>query len=149
MFWIYLGQDLLTVGRAADARRHLARALEERQDEYVMDLIGRSHWMQGEFDDAERCWRKSLEWNDRRAWPWLLLGKLELQRNRPEEAVALLERAIELAPTAYEAAYSLSMAYRRAGRVAEADRLRERSDHLRKTSPPPAGGMGTMPSPKS
>ena len=148
MFLTYLSQDLMSVGRPADAERHLARLLEESRDAYAMDLLGQAHMSQGELDDAERCWRRSIEWNDRRSWPWLLLGKLELQRNRPEEAIAPLVRAVELAPTAYEPAYSLSMAYRRAGRVADADRLRELTDRLRKSSPPPPGGMGTMPSPR-
>ena len=149
MFLIYLAQDLIAVGRSADARPHLSRALEEGRDAYAMDLLGQAHRMQGDFDDAERCWLRSIEWDDRRSWPWLLLGKLELQRNRPEEAIARLVRAAELAPTSYEPAYSLSLAYRRVGRDAEADRFRERADLLRKKSPPPPGGMGTMPSPKS
>jgi len=114
-----------------------------------MDLLGQAHMSLGEFDEAERCWRRSIEWDERRSWPWLLLGKLELQRGRPREALTRLERAVELAPTALEAVYNLSLANRRAGRVAEADRLRELSDRLRKTSSPPPGGMGTMPSPGS
>ncbi len=149
MFLIYLAQDLMTSGRPDDAQRPLARALEERQDAYAMDLLGQAHMSLGEFDEAERCWRRSIEWDERRSWPWLLLGKLELQRGRPREALTRLERAVELAPTALEAVYNLSLANRRAGRVAEADRLRELSDRLRKTSSPPPGGMGTMPSPGS
>ena len=148
MFLVYLAQDLMTTGRPDDAKRPLSRALEEGQDAYVMDLLGQAHRLQGELDDAERCWRRSIEINDRRSWPWLLLGKLELQRNRPEEAIALLDRAVVLSPTAFEAFYSLSLAHRRAGRPEEADRLREKSDLLRKASPSPPGGMGTMPSPK-
>ncbi|MEJ7636673.1 MAG: DUF1559 domain-containing protein [Singulisphaera sp.] len=138
MFLIYLAQDLLSVGRSADARPHLSRALEEGRDAYAMDLLGQAHRMQGDFDDAERCWLRSIEWDDRRSWPWLLLGKLELHgTGRGGHRAA--RPAVELAPTALEAVYSLSLANRRAGRVAEADRLRERSDRLRRHPPPPGG----------
>ena len=86
---------------------------DEQQEAYLLDLLGRACWQQGELDEAERCWRGSIGLNDHVPVPWLLLGNLELQRDRLGEAIPLLERAAALAPAAREPVYSLSLAYRR------------------------------------
>ena len=97
-FWIYLGQDLLHVGRGADARRLLERAVAEREDAYLMDLIGESCAQIGEAEEAEGWWRRSIALKPRRALPWILLGNLELRRNRPGPAIEAFGRAAELRP---------------------------------------------------
>ena len=150
MFLIYLAQDLIAVGRSADARPHLSAGAGGGPDAYVMDLLGQAHRMQGDFDDAERCWLRSIEWDDRRSWPWLLLGKLELQRNRPEEAIARARAGRRAAPTSYEPAYSLSLAYRRVGKDRGGGPVPGAGRPPPQAGPPAApGGMGTLPSPKS
>ena len=130
-FWIYLTTDLVGLGRGDDARPYLARALADREDAYLHDLLGESFWQEGAIEEAEKSWRKSIEINPRRARPWLRLGQLELQRNRPERAVELLGRAAGLAPSAREPYYSLSQAYSRLGQKGEADRCRSMADRLR------------------
>ena len=145
-FWIYLTRDLLTIGRAADAQRYLRRALEESDDVYLLDLLGQACWQQGDLDEAERWWRQSTERNDQRASPFLSLGRLALQRNRPEEAIPSLERAAKLAPGAREPVYHLSIAHRRLGHREEADRLRDQAKRLPDPSVPRRTGMGSLPS---
>jgi tetratricopeptide (TPR) repeat protein len=147
MFWTDFGQDLLTMGRADEAQRFLHRALRECGDAKIADRLGLSYYQQGAIDDAELCWRLALQWEPDRAETLWRIGRLELQRGRPEEAVTPLRRAVELEPNAVGPVYSLSIAYRRLDRLDEAERLRKQADRLRAGSPPPAGGMGALPGP--
>jgi tetratricopeptide (TPR) repeat protein len=135
LFWAYFIEDLLRLGRSADAVRHLSQAAEDKDDPGLMELLGRSYAQQGSLDDAERCWKKALERDPNRFTAWLNLGRLELQRDRPGEAVRLLDRAAGIEPGSYETAYSLSQAYRRLGREGEARRYQEKADRLRSDDP--------------
>ena len=130
MFWIDYGHNLLSVGRWEDARRHLNRALGEGDDAKVVDLLGQSYYLEGAFDDAERCWRQAILLKPDRVGTWWRIGKLELQRGRPMEAIEPLRRAIALEPKAIGPRYTLSLAYRRLGRREEADRLRAQFKRL-------------------
>ncbi|QDV34354.1 tetratricopeptide repeat protein [Tautonia plasticadhaerens] len=139
MFWGYLAHSLLNLGRAADARAHLLRALERHPgDAGFMDQLARTYEKEGRMDEAARCWRRAAEWDPNMPSPWLNLGRMTLIAGDPAEAVPLLERAAELAPEAPEPCYSLSLALRRLGRVEEADRLRLEADRLKDPDPPQA-----------
>ena len=141
-FWVYLTKDLVGLGRGADARPYLARAISEREFPLYHDLLGESYWQEGQFEDAEQSWLKSIEVNPRRPQPWLSLGQLELQRNRPERAVERLTRAAELAPSAREPYYGLGQAYSRLGRGEDAARCRAIADRLRPEIATQPRGMG-------
>jgi tetratricopeptide (TPR) repeat protein len=132
MFWLEYGHDLLSVGRWGDARRHLVHALGEGDDARVADLLGESYYLEGAFDDAERCWRLAILWNPDRFGTWWRIGKLELERGRPVEAIEPLRRAIALQPEMSGPLYSLSLAYRRLGQTEEADRLGQQVSRLRR-----------------
>ena len=54
MFWTYLAQDLLALGRPAEARRGLARALSGSGDATLAGLMGQAYRQEGDFDEAER-----------------------------------------------------------------------------------------------
>jgi tetratricopeptide (TPR) repeat protein len=143
MFWIQYGHSLLAVGRWVEARRHLDRALGEGDDAKIADLLGQSYYLEGELDDAERCWRMAILRDPDRFGTWWRIGKLELQRGRPTEAIEPLRRAITLQPKAIGPLYTLSLAYRRLGRTEESDRLGEQVKRLRGEAPiSPQGGMG-------
>ncbi|RUL87424.1 tetratricopeptide repeat protein [Tautonia sociabilis] len=132
MFWGYLGRDLIRLGRAADARRHLGRALSEHpRDAGLMDLMARSYEQDGMLDQAARCWRTAAEWDPTMPSPWLNLGRLALIEGDPAEAVRLLDRAAELAPGAPEPHHSLALAHRRLGHLEEAERHRLLADRLK------------------
>ena len=148
-FWTDLGLDLIIVGRYADARRYLGRALAQKDNPVLMTLMGEAYHKDSRLDEAEQCWQKAIEWEPKTARAWLDLGRLALNRGRLPEAIGFLERAARLAPEAYEPVYSLSLAYGRLGRNAEAERYRRQSELNRGHSPPPAGGMGRPPSPPS
>jgi tetratricopeptide (TPR) repeat protein len=129
--WLEYGHNLLSVGRWSEARRHLQRVLGEGDDAKVADLLGQSYYLEGAFDDAERCWRLAILWDPERFGTWWRIGKLELQRGRPTEAIEPLRRAIAIQPKAIGPLYTLSLAYRGLGQTAESDRLGEHVARLR------------------
>jgi tetratricopeptide (TPR) repeat protein len=142
MFWAEYGHNLLVVGRWADARKCLERALADGDDPKVADLLGQSYYLAGEPDEAERCWRLALQWDADRPGTWWRIGKLELQRGRAAAAIEPLRRATSIQPNAVGPLYSLGLAYRRLGRGEEADRCMKLAEGLRgKSGAPPQGGM--------
>lgn len=147
LFWSHLGFDLLQVGRSEDVIRYLTKAAEGRLDPGLMDLLGQAYAQQSSFEDAERCWRQALAWDPNHFGATLNLGRFELRRDRPQEALVLLNRAAALKPEAYEPVYSLSLAYRRLGRVDEAKKYQQKAAEFRRKQAPRTGGMGAPPSP--
>ena len=139
MFWTQYGHNLLVVGRWVEARRCLYRALEEGDDPMVDDLLGQSYYLEGAFDDAEQCWRRTIQQAPDRYGTWWRLGKLALLRGRPADAIEPLRRASALQPRAIGPYYSLSLAYRRLGRNDESDRSMQQVRDLRGgTAAPPS-----------
>jgi len=61
------------------------------------------------------------------------LGKLRLDDKKYDDAIGLLERAVKLTPQSEPAHYNLMMAYRNAGKMAEARREKAELDKLQKT----------------
>jgi tetratricopeptide (TPR) repeat protein len=146
-FWAFFAEDLLHLGRAAEARTHLARAIRTIPDARLAGLLGRACHQEGDAIAAEDAWRQATRWDPRLAGPWLELGRLALTRDRPVEAIEPLERAASLSPGSPEPPYSLSLAHRRLGHAEEAARFAVRADELRRRSRAPRGGMGPPPSP--
>ncbi|HKI20005.1 MAG TPA: tetratricopeptide repeat protein [Isosphaeraceae bacterium] len=146
MFWTEFSHNLIEVGRGNEARRYLHRALAEGNDAKVADLLGQSYYLEGALDDAEQCWRLALQWDPDRFGTWWRIGKLELQRGRPAEAIEALLRAAALEPKAGGPLYSLALAYRRLGRREESDRFMEKLKHLQAepTKPPRDGMEGSL-----
>lgn len=146
-FWAFLTEDLLSLGRSPEARTYLERALETLPDARLAGLLGRAYHQEGDLAAAERTWRKAKEWDPELAGPWLELGKLALNQDRPAEALELLERAEALKPGSPATAYSLSLAHRRLGHLPEAERFAARADELRRRARAPLKGMAPSPSP--
>jgi tetratricopeptide (TPR) repeat protein len=136
MFWIDYAYNLLLVGRWADARKYLRRALDDGDDAKVADLLGQSYYLEGALDEAERYWRLALDWDPDRSGTWWRIGKLELQRGRPAEALGPLRRAVSIQPNAVGTLYSLGLAYRLLGRADESRHYLGLAERLRKS---PAG----------
>ncbi len=131
MFWGYLSQNLITLGRSAEARQHLERALNEHpRDAGLMDLMARTYELEGRIEEARRCWQEASRWDPNQPSPWLNLGQLALADRDYSEAISLLERASRCAPNAPEPYYVLSQAYRRLGDSEQADSYRRKADAL-------------------
>ncbi|WP_404423993.1 tetratricopeptide repeat protein [Nibricoccus sp. IMCC34717] len=76
----------------------------------------------GKFDDAERAYRQVRTAQPNLAQAWLLSGVLELQRNRPADAVPHLQRATQLDPRGTQGHLNLGIAYSALGKYNEAQR---------------------------
>ncbi|WZO99850.1 tetratricopeptide repeat protein [Isosphaeraceae bacterium EP7] len=114
-FWYYLGTDLLTSGRPADARKYMERALEGGPDPSLLDVLGQALHAEADMEGAERCWREAIALAPDHAGALLRLGRSLLRRNRADEALPMLERASALRPSDREPAYTLQQARRRLG----------------------------------
>lgn len=144
-FWTYLGEALIRSGRGADAIRRLGPVVDELNDPAVLDLLGQAYVLQGLFDDARRCFVKATDLDPNHLASWRDLGRLELQLNRPSEAVRALTEAETRAPGSYETSYGLAQAYRRLGRDDQARHYQDEAVRLRRKLKPAPGGMGAMP----
>jgi tetratricopeptide (TPR) repeat protein len=145
LFWSQFAEDLLSAGRSADAIRYLTQETAARNDAGLMDLLGQAYLREGSVDEAQRCWRQSLAWDPNDHTAWLNLGRIELQRDRPQEAIRLLTQAVKLKPSSYEAAYSLTLVYRRLGQEDEARHYEEKAQRLRQPGKNEHRGMGYTP----
>ncbi|MGJ5815654.1 tetratricopeptide repeat protein [Paludibaculum fermentans] len=62
----------------------------------------------------------------------IALGKIRTEEKKNDEAISLLQRAVKLSPRSESAHYSLMMAYRNAGKMADARREKAELDQLQK-----------------
>jgi tetratricopeptide (TPR) repeat protein len=143
LFWNNFALDLLAIGQPDRTRAYLERALAEKPDPGLTELLGLTYEKEGRLDEAERCWRDALRLDPDHADTLIDLGRLSLLRRRWDDAIALLERAAELSPEAVEPVYGLGRAYRLKGDLQRARRLEERAARLRKAHPR-MDGMGGM-----
>ncbi|HPM42598.1 MAG TPA: tetratricopeptide repeat protein [Candidatus Omnitrophota bacterium] len=90
--------------------------------------LGVSYSMVGDSVNAARAFKKAVEINPNYADAYNNLGSQVTDMN---EAIAAYERALAINPNHANACYNLSMAYRRVGKIEEADRLYERARALR------------------
>ena len=95
----------------------------------VWERLGWSHQDEGEYEKAIECARKALrqEGEVGQSGAYQLWGTTELKLGHPEEALRLLEKAIEVDPKNSLAVYRLGAAYDELGRDAEAARFYERA----------------------
>ena len=144
LFWNHLALELIALGRTAEARGYLERALGKHEDAGLRELLGVTYEKEGSLDEAERCWRQALALDPNNADTLLGLGRLAITHRRFDEAVELLERAAEISPQSVDPVYNLSRAHRLKGDVDKAKHYENLAAELRR-SRPPSGGMGEMP----
>jgi tetratricopeptide (TPR) repeat protein len=85
---------------------------------------------------AEANLQRALDINPTFPEALIALGKLRMDEKKYTDAVSLLQKAVTLMPKSESAHYSLMMAYRNAGRMADARREKAVLDKLQK---PPEG----------
>lgn len=144
VFWVNYAQDLLTVGRTAEAAEKAEAYLAtDPENATMLELLGRARQALGQLDRAEEAWRRALHADAGRAELWNHLGRLELMRGNLEEARRLLERSVELDPESYTSVYNLLLTNRRLGRQDEVERLQKRLDAIKAKSGTPTQRMGS------
>ena len=87
-------------------------------------------------EQAEASLQRALDIDPSFPEALIALGKLRLDEKKNGDAIALLQKAVSVVPRSESAHYSLMMAYRNAGRMADAKREKAELDKLQK---PPEG----------
>ena len=98
MFWMHFTDDLARSGRLDDAGKYLAQEVARTPDAELMNRLGETYLLQGESDEAERCFRQAVAWDAKRYAPHLQLAKLAIQQRRRDEALQHLNQARLLRP---------------------------------------------------
>ncbi|MDR3632195.1 MAG: tetratricopeptide repeat protein [Isosphaeraceae bacterium] len=145
VFWFDLAEDLVSIGRAVDARTYLDRAAADAPDAHLLTMLGRAYQFEGNLDEAERRFQQAAEADANYDVPLLHLGQVALQRNRLNDAERYLQRALVSGPRRYETLYNLALVYRRLGRSSEAEYWRLKAERERSRSGPVAAPKEPLP----
>ncbi len=114
--WLEATEALATYYEREGDERHALQAREAMTASYPMLAqpylgLGGLHLRARRLDEAERSFEQAARLSTRPAVPLSMLGAIALERGRTADAVALLERSRELAPTNAQTLYNLSGAY--------------------------------------
>ena len=136
------------LGRALLLQSHSPDALEAARKEFEAELklnssdavaeyeIGQILLAQNQPREAAPRFERALAEAPDFAEALLAVAKLRADAQRYDEAIPLLERAVRLEPASESAHYNLMLAYRNAGRTADAQREKAEVDKLKR---PPSG----------
>jgi tetratricopeptide (TPR) repeat protein len=136
------------LGRALLLESHDAAKLREARQEFSSELalnpkdaaaeyeIGQTYSAEQNAALGAAHFEKAASLDPNFAEPLIALAKTKSEAKQYAAAIPLLERAIQLQPASESAHYSLMLAYRNAGRAADAQREKEIFDKL---SRPPEG----------
>jgi tetratricopeptide (TPR) repeat protein len=142
LFWQHFADDLVASGRIPDAKAYLTKAAAAASDPGLMNKLGNIYVIEGNVEQATRCFHQAAEWDPNQYGPYLGLAKLALQRRQPQDALGHLKKAKLLAPRQYEVLYTLASVYRQLGQIADAERTQDALKHLRVSSDSPQLPLG-------
>ena len=131
-----LGRALLMTSHEPSV---LVAALAEFRAEVALNPHDAVAWYQvaqiqiAQHESPVDALQRAIDLDPRFPEPLVALGKLRLEQKDYESAITLLSKAAELAPASEAAHYNLMMAYRNAGRMADARREKAVLDKLQKT----------------
>jgi tetratricopeptide (TPR) repeat protein len=143
VFFADFAEDLIDLGRPADARRYLHRTLRGGDDTALINLLGEAYYVDGEETEAEQCWKHVIDLDPRFDRAWINLGKLAMRRGRLDEALTYLERAYAVNNQAFQPMYQLSLVYRRLGRMKDAELFRKKAAEAERTRRTGTGSQQT------
>jgi tetratricopeptide (TPR) repeat protein len=132
-----LGRALLM---SSHAQENLDAAMKEFEAELALNPsdsvseyeVGQVLLAQERPDFAGPRFERALEMNPDFPEALIALGKIRLDQKKSDDAIGLLQRAVKLAPRSEPAHYNLMMAYRNAGRMADARAEKAELDKLQK-----------------
>ena len=139
---IPLGHALL--GEISLAGEHLDEAIAELEKERVRDpldgpvydRLGDAYYRAGRYTEAQQSLQRALLLEPDATGPYILLGKVLLQRHDPVGASTYLERAALMDPANYRTHALLGQAYRALGRREDASRELQKAQSLQAASGP-------------
>jgi len=136
------------LGRALLSQSHDPAVLEEARKEFDAELalnpsdavaeyqVAQILGTQGKKAEAAARYERAAELRPDFPEALIAVAKLRSEAKRYDDAIRLLERAVKLQPRGEIAHYNLMLAYRNAGRTADAQREKTELDKLQK---PPEG----------
>jgi tetratricopeptide (TPR) repeat protein len=125
--WYFLGRAYYTASRLSDAQRAFQLVLQiDPQDPKAENNMGLIYESGGKTEEALKAYQNSISWQQRNAHPseqpYLNMGNLLVTLERLEEAIAPLQKAVELAKDNPQCHLRLGTAYLHLGRLTEAER---------------------------
>jgi tetratricopeptide (TPR) repeat protein len=133
--WYYLGRAYYTRSLLPQSRRAFQTVLDlDPRDARAENNLGLILESEAKPNDALEAYRKAIEWQEvsprRSEQPYLNLGNLLLELDRTREAIAPLEKAVELGADNASCHLKLGMAYLRTNRLPEAQFELEKAERL-------------------
>jgi len=133
--WYYLGRAYYSRSLLRDSRKAFLTVLDlDPRDVRAENNLGLVLESEAKPDEAMEAYRKAMEWQagsaHRSEQPYLNLGGILLELDRTREAIAPLEKAVELGPDNGSCHLKLGTAYLRANRLLEAQRELEKAKRL-------------------
>lgn len=123
--WYYLGRTKYNENRFEEAIQAFEQCLKlSPENEKAADNLGLSYAGSGRPEDAETAYRKAISWQshllEQDPGPYLNLGILLVEQNRPEQALEYLQRALQISPDDPKAHENLGHAYERLNQLSNA-----------------------------
>ena len=116
----YLGSTYARMGQTEKALQILEQSAREFPNAvFVYSSLCYIYFRMNRLEEAAACARREIAMRDGHS-PHRVLGLIHLQEGRNEEAIAELERAIQLEALDYEARAALAKLYRAGGRLSAA-----------------------------
>ncbi|MBP7056306.1 MAG: tetratricopeptide repeat protein, partial [Candidatus Omnitrophica bacterium] len=126
-----LGIAFSTIKNELEAINAYKKAIEANPEfAEAYNNLGVSYAQVGDKQNAVEAFRKAIEINPNYAEAYNNLGS---ETTDPGLAVEAYEKALEIRPNYASACYNLSVAYRKAGRIEDADRMYRRAQSLGQT----------------
>jgi tetratricopeptide (TPR) repeat protein len=124
-------------------------ALRRQLGEALYELVGRFMWPTGRSDavyspEAEGILRKVVTWLPEKPGAWYRLGGTLDRANKPDEAIAAFQRAIDLNPKVAYPHNGLGNVYHSLGRHDEAIAAFQRAIDLDPKDAAPCNGLGNL-----
>ncbi len=123
--WYYLGRTKYNENRLEEAIHAFERCLAlDPKNVKAEDNLGLSYEGLGRTEEAFAAYRKAISWQaqmlNQNPAPFIELGRLLLEHDRPEEAVSYLRQAVEIGPQESRAHEQLGKAYSRLNELQKA-----------------------------
>lgn len=139
--WYYLGRTKYNENRFAEAIHAFQKCVQlSPRNIKAEDNLGLSYEGLGKIDEAIAAYQTAIGWQEERqatgastetsAGPYLDLGSLLLDQNRPQDALPHLQRAAEIAPREARVHEKLGKAYTELNRLADAQKELEEAVRL-------------------
>lgn len=123
--WYYLGRTKYNENRFEEAVNAFRQALKlSPENVKAEDNLGLSYEGLGRREEAEKAYRDAIRWQSQllqqNPGPYLDLGILLVEQNRPQDAIPYLQQAVQISPKDPKAHERLGRAYERLDRLSEA-----------------------------